>query len=163
MRSRGVAFDENIPVGAMIELPAAVSIADDLARYADFFSIGTNDLTQYMLAVDRGNAKISYLYDSYHPAVLRAIARTINSAHRANIPCAVCGEMAGTPAFVPFLIGCGADALSMSVVNSSRIRYNLRHLKLTDMKRLAAEILKESNPRRIQERLEYFRKNIFND
>ena len=163
LRSRGVAFDENIPVGAMIELPAAVSIADDLARYADFFSIGTNDLTQYMLAVDRGNAKISYLYDSYHPAVLRAIARTINSAHRANIPCAVCGEMAGTPAFVPFLIGCGADALSMSVVNSSRIRYNLRHLKLTDMKRLAAEILKESNPRRIQERLEYFRKNIFND
>lgn len=163
LRSRGVAFDENIPVGAMIELPAAVSIADDLARYADFFSIGTNDLTQYMLAVDRGNAKISYLYDSYHPAVLRAIARTINSAHRANIPCAVCGEMAGTPAFAPFLIGCGADALSMSVVNSSRIRYNLRHLKLTDMKRLAAEILKESNPRRIQERLEYFRKNIFND
>lgn len=163
LRSRGVAFDENIPVGAMIELPAAVSIADDLARYADFFSIGTNDLTQYMLAVDRGNAKISYLYDSYHPAVLRAIARTINSAHRANIPCAVCGEMAGTPAFAPFLIGCGADALSMSVVNSSRIRYDLRHLKLTDMKRLAAEILKESNPRRIQERLEYFRKNIFND
>ncbi|MCR5184008.1 MAG: phosphoenolpyruvate--protein phosphotransferase [Opitutales bacterium] len=162
LRSRDVPFDENISVGAMIELPAAVAISDDLAKHVDFFSIGTNDLTQYMLAVDRGNSKISYLYDSFHPAVLRAIAKTINSAHEAKIWCAVCGEMAGTAVFAPFLIGCGADALSMSVLNASLIRYNLRHSKLTDMQALAHEVLQEGDPRRIQERLEHFCKNIMN-
>lgn len=161
LRSRNIPFDENIKVGAMIELPSAVIVAEDLAKHVDFFSIGTNDLTQYLLAVDRGNAKVSHLYDSYHPAVLRAIKHVIDVAHRAGIKCAVCGEMAGMADFAPFLIGCGADALSMSVPLAPLIRYNLRHSKFSEMEKLAEEILKESDPRRIQERLELFRKKIY--
>lgn len=156
LRSHGIPFDESIPVGTMIEVPAAVSIADDLAQEADFFSIGTNDLTQYMLAVDRGNEKISHLYDSYHPAVIRAIHATIQAAHKARIPCSVCGEIAGDPAFAPLLIGLGADTLSMTVNASPRIRYILRHCRLDDMQKLAREALADPNPRNIQERMTFF-------
>jgi phosphotransferase system enzyme I (PtsI) len=156
LRSAGVPFDEDIPVGTMIEVPAAVAIADDLAREADFFSIGTNDLTQYILAVDRGNEKISHLYDSYHPAVVRAIAATIRAAHQAKIPCGVCGEIAGDPAFAPLLVGFGADSLSMTANSAPRIRYILRHSALSDMQKIARESLADSNPRNIQERMTLF-------
>lgn len=156
LRARGIPFDESIPVGTMIEVPAAVAIADDLAQEADFFSIGTNDLTQYMLAVDRGNEKISHLYDPYHPAVIRAINKTIRDAHAAKIPCSICGEIAGDPAFAALLVGMGADALSMTANVSPRIRYILRHSSLAAMQKLAKEVLADSNPRNIQERLTLF-------
>ena len=156
LRAAGVPFDENIPVGSMIEVPAAVAIAEDLAEEADFFSIGTNDLTQYMLAVDRGNEKISHLYDSFHPAVIRAIASTIEAAHKAKIPCTVCGEIAGDSVFAPLLVGLGADALSMTANSAPRIRYILRHSTLSDMRRLARSVLADPNPRNIQERMTLF-------
>lgn len=156
LRARGSAFDEDVPVGSMIEVPSAVAIAEDLASEVDFFSVGTNDLTQYMLAVDRGNEKISHLYDSYHPAVIRAINATIRAAKNAKIPCTICGEMAGDPHFAPLLLGLGADALSMTANSAPKIRYILRHTKYRDMEKLAQAVLADANPRSIQERLTLF-------
>ncbi len=160
LRSRGIAFDDDIELGAMIEVPAAVPIAEELAAEVDFFSIGTNDLTQYMLAVDRGNEKISHLYDSYHPAVIRSIARTIKEAKRAGIPCTVCGELAGDPSFAPLLLGLGASALSMTPNSAPRIRYILRNTRMQDVKKLADAVLHDCDPRSIQERLTLFMNSI---
>lgn len=163
LRSRGEKFDENISVGAMIEIPAAAIVAEDIAEEVDFFSIGTNDLTQYTLAVDRGNEKISHLYDPYHPAVLKLIYFIVKSAHRRSIPCAVCGEIAGDPAFAPLLLGMGADALSMTPSRAAKIRYILRHTDTASMQKLARDVLTEPEPRNIQERLTLFMNAVLPD
>jgi phosphotransferase system enzyme I (PtsP) len=105
---------EKFRVGVMIEVPSSIFLADTLADRVDFLSIGTNDLTQYMLAVDRNNAQVVTPYDSLHPAVLDAIHHVIKAAHRRDKPVSVCGEMAGDPAGVLLLLGMGVDALSMS-------------------------------------------------
>ena len=114
LRAQGVAFDAGVPVGVMIEIPSAALTADLLAKEADFFSIGTNDLTQYVLAVDRMNEQIAALYDPYHPAVLRLIREVIEQGHRHNVPVGMCGELAGDPRATELLLGMGLREFSMS-------------------------------------------------
>jgi phosphotransferase system enzyme I (PtsI) len=114
LKAEGIAFDEALPVGIMIEVPSAALTADLLAPECDFFSIGTNDLTQYVLAVDRMNVKIAALYDSYHPAVLRLVLEVIEQGLRQGIPVGMCGELAGDPRATELLLGMGLRQFSMS-------------------------------------------------
>lgn len=117
LRNENIPFNENIPVGVMIETPSAAVTADLLAKEADFFSIGTNDLTQYVMAVDRGNSKVSSLYSHYHPAVLRLIKHTVEAASSAGISVGMCGEAAADKAFIPLLISFGLHEFSVSPVS----------------------------------------------
>lgn len=125
LRSEGVAFDEKIKIGAMIETPAACMTADILADECDFFSIGTNDLTQYTMAADRGNRQVGYLNDVFEPAVLRAISYIIKCAGDAGIPVGMCGEAAADPRLTPLLISFGLDEFSVSPSSVLRTRYNI--------------------------------------
>jgi phosphotransferase system enzyme I (PtsI) len=117
LRDAGMAFDETMRIGMMIETPASVLLAEEFAAQVDFFSIGTNDLTQYILAVDRGNKKLSDRYDWMHPAVLRAIQWVIEAGHKAGIQVGMCGEMAGSAQAIPVLLKMGLDEFSMSAGN----------------------------------------------
>lgn len=137
LRAAGVPFDESLEVGVMVELPAAVMIADSLARRAQFFSIGTNDLIQYTLAVDRMNPRIAHLYEPTHPAVVRLIKRTIDAAHARGLWAGICGEMAGDPVMVPLLLGLGADELSTAPTSLPAVKYVMRHVTLAQARELA--------------------------
>lgn len=126
LRGEGTDFNEHINVGIMVETPSAAIMADKLAGTADFFSIGTNDLTQYTLAVDRGNEKVSNLYTTYSPAILRLIYSVAQAASEAGIMCGICGEAGGDPRMVRFLIGCGLSELSMTGSSILRARQIVR-------------------------------------
>ena len=130
---RDEAFDPKLPLGVMIEVPSAAVIADALARECDFFSIGTNDLTQYTLAVDRGNERVAHLYDPLHPAVLALIDRTIRAARRVGIPVSLCGEMASNPLAVPILVGLGLGELSGVASSVPVVKEIIRALELGEV------------------------------
>lgn len=137
LRAEGLAFDENMPIGAMIETPSAVIVADSLAKRLKFMSIGTNDLIQYSLAVDRMNEKIAHLYEPTHPAIVRLIKATTNAAHERQIKVSVCGEMASDPVLAPLLLGLGVDELSAAPALVPPVKFLIRRLKLSEAQDLA--------------------------
>ncbi|MBI5091817.1 MAG: phosphoenolpyruvate--protein phosphotransferase [Candidatus Hydrogenedentes bacterium] len=141
LERRSIPFKKDIKLGSMIEVPAAISIADLLAKECDFFSIGTNDLIQYSLAVDRVNERIAHMYEPAHPGVLRMIQHAVRAAKAAKIPCSICGEMAGDPLFTELLLGLGVDSLSMSAVGLPVVRAEIASTSLTQAKRLAKRVL----------------------
>jgi phosphotransferase system enzyme I (PtsI) len=138
LRDEKLPFDENIEIGAMIETPSAVIVAASLAKRLKFFSIGTNDLIQYSLAVDRMNEKIAHLYEPTHPAIVRLIKEAVDAAHARAIPVSVCGEMASDSTLVPLLLGLGVDELSAAPPLVPHIKFLIRRLKLTEARELAA-------------------------
>jgi phosphotransferase system enzyme I (PtsI) len=158
LRREGVSFDENIELGCMVETPAAVMISSHLAKECDFFAIGTNDLVQYTLAVDRGNARVFHLYSHYHPAVMKLIAHTIAVAGEAGIVCGVCGESAGDPLMVPALLGMGLRGFSTNAGQVLRVRGVLAKVSLPDARALAREVLTLPTANEVQAVLEEFSK-----
>jgi phosphotransferase system enzyme I (PtsI) len=153
LRSEGVPFDERLPVGIMIEVPSAAAVADLLAPEVDFFSIGTNDLIQYTLAIDRGNESVSYLYEPLHPAILRQVKFVAEAARQRGIPVSLCGEMAADPLGMAILIGLGLTELSLNPLSIPSIKNVIRRLNAGDLRRLATRAVGMSTAAEIQEYL----------
>ncbi|MDR2033009.1 MAG: phosphoenolpyruvate--protein phosphotransferase [Azoarcus sp.] len=154
LRDEKINFDETLPVGGMIEVPAAALALGMFVRRLDFLSVGTNDLIQYTLAVDRGNEAVVHLYDPLHPAVLRLISGVIQACGRAGLPVSLCGEMAGTPAYTPLLLGMGLRAFSMHPAHIFGIKQQILRADLADLAPRVQRILKLDEPARIREAVE---------
>lgn len=149
----GIPFKDDIEIGIMIEIPSAAIISDLLAKEVDFFSIGTNDLIQYTMAVDRMNSKLSHLYSQYHPALLRLIKGIIDNAHNAGIWVGMCGEAAGDPKLIPIFVGMGLDEFSMNSPSILRSRYIVRNLNKEDMELIAKSTLDMESAFEVEEYL----------
>ncbi len=154
LTKEGIAFDPNVPVGAMVEVPAIALMADTVAKEVDFFSIGTNDLTQYLLAVDRGNDLVSSIYQELHPAVLRMIKSTVDAGNRHGIPVSLCGEMGSNSSYVPILVGLGLREISASPVYVPEVKRLIRAISMTDARQLAEEALQATEAAAVVEILE---------
>ena len=157
--NENIEYDKNIQVGIMIEIPSAALIADKLAKECDFFSIGTNDLIQYVVAVERGNEKISKLYTKYHPAVIKLIKNAIDGAHSSNIICGMCGEAAGDTSFIPLLVGLGLDEFSMNSNSILRARKTINNLNSEECEKISEEIIQMSSAKEVEKRLKEFMTN----
>lgn len=145
LREKGISFDENMPVGVMIEVPSAAITAELIAPHVDFFSIGTNDLVQYTLAVDRVNENVTHLYKPTHVAILKLIRKVVRTGHAHRIPVAVCGQMAATPELVPLLIGLGVDELSISPPSVPLVKDVIRNLHYSECRNLARQGLRDGD------------------
>jgi phosphoenolpyruvate-protein phosphotransferase (PTS system enzyme I) len=157
LRRRGIVIADPLPpLGVMIEIPGAALAADALAAEADFFALGTNDLIQYTLAIDRGDEQVAYLYDPLHPAVLRLIQFAIEAAHRGRIPISVCGEIAGDPRFTALLLGLGIRELSMAPASIPRVKQRIRSIDTVAASRRARAIMDQWDPGRIATLLDDF-------
>ena len=148
--SKGIAYDREMEVGIMMEIPSAAAIADILAREVDFFSIGTNDLIQYSLAIDRVNEHVAYLYEPLHPAIIRIIKGIVDSAHAAGIKVSMCGEMAGEPAYVPILLGLELDELSMNAPVIPWVKKIVRAMSASEAKKLLRDVMAFSTAAEIE-------------
>lgn len=146
-RRRGQEYRENLPVGIMVEVPSAAMIADLLATKVDFLSIGTNDLIQYTLAVDRGNERVAYLHEPFHPAVLRLIRGVIDMGHAAGVTVSMCGEMAADPYAAVVLLGLGLDEFSMSAVSVPAIKRVIRSVSMAEAVEIAETVLQTGSHR----------------
>jgi phosphotransferase system enzyme I (PtsI) len=153
MADAGVEHNANLPVGVMIEVPAAALMADLFAREADFLSIGTNDLTQYLLAVDRANENVSHLYQPLHPAVIRTIAHLCRTAKAAEVPLELCGEMAADPVQAVALIGLGIRVLSMAPGSIPLVKNAVRAVEVGNLTSLMSRALKLSSAAEVEELL----------
>lgn len=156
LRAEGKAFDENIQVGVMVETPSAAVNAKFLAKEVDFFSIGTNDLTQYTLAVDRGNELISHLYNPMSPSVLGLIKQVIEASHAEGKWTGMCGELAGDERATLLLLGMGLDEFSMSAISVPRIKKLIRHVNYQEVKALADEALQKPTAAEIEQLIQAF-------
>jgi len=161
LSAEGIPFNPQMEIGVMIEVPSAVAIADILAKEVDFFSIGTNDLIQYALAIDRVNESVTHLYEPLHPAILRLVREVVKAAHEAGIKVAMCGEMAGEPLYVPILLGLELDELSMNVLSIFRVKKILRSYTIRECRNLVADSLHLSTPNEIEELVRESLKNKF--
>jgi len=161
LQRRGVEVPETLPpLGVMIEIPGAALTADALATASDFFAIGTNDLTQYTLAIDRGDEQVASLYEPLHPAVLRLIQFTVGAALRARIPVSVCGEVAGDPRYTVLLLGLGIRELSMAPGSLPLVKRRIRSLDLTAATSRAAAIMDQADTGRIATLLDDFNETL---
>ncbi|MGZ5442850.1 MAG: phosphoenolpyruvate--protein phosphotransferase [Thermoanaerobaculia bacterium] len=149
--AEGIAYNRELQIGIMIEVPAAAVIADMLATEADFFSIGTNDLIQYSLAIDRGNENVSYLYEPLHPALLRLIKGVIDAGKRAGIPVSMCGEMASDPIYAIVLLGLGLEIYSMNPSSIPVVKNVIRSVRYRDCRRIAEAALLKKTAQEIEE------------
>jgi phosphotransferase system enzyme I (PtsI) len=161
LKKKDIFFDEEIETGIMVEVPAAMMIADVLAKEVDFFSIGTNDLIQYLIAVDRSNGMISSMFQEFHPAVIRSLKMIIDTAHRNHIKVSICGEMASIPLAAVVLVGLGVDELSVVPSVYPKIKQIIRKMKYSDAKKLTENILKLSTEKEIKEETEKFYIKLF--
>jgi len=156
LEKRGEAFDPQTPVGCMIETPAAVTICDLLAEHADFFSIGTNDLVQYLLAVDRINNQMAYLYEPHHPAVIRAVGHVAEVGRQKGVEVSVCGEMAGDPHFTALLMGLGIDKMSVAPPLIPELKFFARRFTTLEAENLREEVDRMEQPSQILVRIKAF-------
>lgn len=161
LTAAGIPFDPRMPVGVMIEVPSAVAVADLLSRQADFFSIGTNDLIQYSMGIDRANEHVAYLYEPLHPAVLRFIKQTVDAGHQAGISVSLCGEMAGEPLYVPILLGLQIDCLSMNPQAVPRVKNLICRSLLKDCRRLVKKVLRLSTAQEIRAEVQQVLQRLF--
>ncbi len=153
LRQKGIPFDENIKIGIMIEVPSAILAADVLAKYADFFSIGTNDLVQYTLAVDRISEKIAYLYNPLNLAVLRFLRQIVECAEKLSVPLSICGEMAGEPKYTMLLIGLGFREFSMSSAYMNQVKRIVRSVSADECRQFVDELMAFEKTGDIESRL----------
>lgn len=156
LKVKSIKYNENIKIGIMIEIPSSAIMAEEFAKECDFFSIGTNDLIQYTIAVERGNEKVANLYTHFNPAVIRLIKSAIDEAHKNGILCGMCGEAAGDIKFIPLLIGLGLDEFSMNANKILKARKLITSLDYSKCQILAEEILKLVSTQEVKEKLEKF-------
>ena len=157
LRAKQIAFDNEVEIGAMVEVPSAATIIDLIAAEVDFVSIGTNDLIQYLMAVDRLNDRVAHCM-SRRITVLRTLKAIIDGAREAKIPVSVCGEIAGDPAFAVLLMGMGASALSMTSSILPEVKYLIRQVSIEEARDLLRDVLKFAEARPAMEALEAFRR-----
>lgn len=143
-------------LGIMVEVPSVLHQIDEFSELVDFFSVGSNDLTQYLLAVDRNNPRVANVYSHLHPAVLRALTRLVQDCHRNEKPVSICGEMAGDPLSAVLLMAMGFNTLSMSSSNILKVRKTICHVPMSDAQELLQHVLKMDNPLMVKSWLEYY-------
>jgi phosphotransferase system enzyme I (PtsI) len=160
LRSEKIKFDNDIQVGIMIEVPSAAVMARDFSREVDFVSIGTNDLVQYLMAVDRGNDLVSSLYQEFSPVVINTLKHIIDETKKSRKPVSLCGEMAADTLAMPLLVGLGFDSLSMSPATITYAKRIIRSCEYKKAKRLAAQCLKMQSEEEVKAAIEdFFKKN----